>query len=107
MEGWRPRACGGACARVKFDPPSSPGHWAIDRPVTEADTTPQLIEGQSMVKVARQLGITFGSFVVAWLAVLLVARWLFGSGNILVWVFAAVVAAGVYLEILRRDRRAG
>jgi len=44
---------------------------------------------------------------IAWLAVSLVAGWLFGSGNILVWVFAAVVGAGVYLDILRRDRRVG
>lgn len=60
-----------------------------------------------MVKVARRVGIAFGSFVIAWLAVSLVAGWLFGSGNILVWVFAAVVGAGVYLDILRRDRRVG
>jgi hypothetical protein len=60
-----------------------------------------------MVNVARRVGIVFGSFVIAWLAVSLVAGWLFGSGNILVWVLAAVVAAGVYLEILRRDRRDG
>jgi hypothetical protein len=60
-----------------------------------------------MAKVARRVGIAFGSFVIAWLAVSLVARWLFGSGNILVWVIAAVVGAGVYLDILRRDRRDG
>ena len=60
-----------------------------------------------MGKVVRRLGITFGSFVIAWLAVYLVAEWLFGSGNILVWVLAAIVAAGIYLEVLRRDRRAG
>jgi hypothetical protein len=60
-----------------------------------------------MAKVARRVGIAFGSFVVAWLAISLVARWLFGSGNILVWVFAAVVGAGVYLAILRQDRRVG
>jgi len=60
-----------------------------------------------MAKLARRVGIAFGSFVIAWLAVSLVAGWLFGSGNILVWVFAAVVAAGVYLAILRRDRRVG
>ncbi len=58
-----------------------------------------------MVKVARRVGIAFGSFVIAWLALYIVAGWFFGSGNILVWVLAAVVAAGVYLEILRRDRR--
>ena len=59
-----------------------------------------------MIKIARRVGIAFGSFVIAWLAVSLVAGWLFGSGNILVWVIAAIVGAGVYLEILRRDQRA-
>lgn len=58
-----------------------------------------------MVRVLRRLGIALGSFVIAWLGVSLVAGWLFGSGNILVWVVAAVVSAGVYLDILRRDRR--
>ena len=62
---------------------------------------------RSVVKVARRVGIAFGSFVIAWLAVSLVAGWIFGSGNILVWVFAVVVGAGVYVDILRRDRRAG
>ena len=57
--------------------------------------------------VARRIGIAFGSFVIAWLAISLVAGWLFGSGNVLVWVLAALVGAGVYLDILRRDRRAG
>jgi hypothetical protein len=60
-----------------------------------------------MAKVARRVGIAFGSFVVAWLAISLVARWFFGSGNILVWVFAAGVGAGVYLAMLWRDRRVG
>ena len=60
-----------------------------------------------MAKVARQVGIAFGAFVIAWLAVSLVAGWLFGSGNILVWMIAAIVGAGVYLDILRRDRRVG
>ena len=58
-----------------------------------------------MFKIARRVGIAFGSFVIAWFAVLLVAEWLFGSGNFLVWAFAAVVGAGVYLDLLRRDRR--
>ena len=58
-----------------------------------------------MLKVVRRVGIAFGSFVIAWLAVSLVAGWLFGSGNILVWVIAAAVGAAVYLDILRRDRR--
>lgn len=60
-----------------------------------------------MSKVARRLGIAFGSFAIAWLAVTLVARWLFGSGNILVWVFAVFVGAIVYIAILRRDGRVG
>lgn len=60
-----------------------------------------------MARVARRFGIAFGSFVIAWLAVSLVAGWLFGSGNVLVWVFAAVAGAIVYLAILRRDRRVG
>ncbi len=58
-----------------------------------------------MAKFARRAGIAFGSFVIAWLAISLVAGWLFGSGNVLVWVIAAIVGAGVYLDILRRDRR--
>jgi hypothetical protein len=55
--------------------------------------------------VARRVGIAFGSFVIAWLAVSLAAQWLFGSGNVLVLVLATVVGAGVYIEIMRRDRR--
>ncbi len=60
-----------------------------------------------MVRIGRRIGIALGSFVIAWLAAALVAGWLFGSGNILVWVIAGVVGAAVYLDILRRDRRAG
>ena len=59
-----------------------------------------------MLRIARRVGIAFGSFIVAWLAAWLVARWLCGSGNVLVWVIAAVVGVGVYLAILQRDRRA-
>jgi hypothetical protein len=58
-----------------------------------------------MFLVVRRVGIAIGSFVIAWLVVSFFAGWLFGSGNILVWVLAAAVGAGVYLEILRRDRR--
>jgi Flp pilus assembly protein TadB len=58
-----------------------------------------------MSMVARRLGIAFGSFVIAWLLVTVVARWLFGSGNVLVWVLAAMVGAGVYLALMWRDRR--
>ena len=60
-----------------------------------------------MVKVARRVGIAFGSFVIAWFAISLAAEWLFGSSNYLALVLAAVVGAGVYLAILRRDRRVG
>ena len=58
-----------------------------------------------MTRVARRVGIAFGAFVIAWLAVSLVAGSLFGSGNFLVWVIAAVVGAAVYVDILRRDTR--
>ena len=57
------------------------------------------------MRPARRVGLAIGSFVIAWLAIALLANWLFGSGNVLVWVLAAVVGAGVYLELLRRDRR--
>ncbi len=60
-----------------------------------------------MYKIARRVGIAFGSFVIAWFAVTWLAEWLFGSANFLVWVIAAVVGVGVYLDILRRDRRVG
>ena len=63
--------------------------------------------GRSVFRIARRVGLAAGSFVIAWLAVSLMAGWLFGSGNILVWVIAVVVGAGVYLDILRRDRRDG
>lgn len=57
------------------------------------------------MRTARRVGLGIGAFVIAWLAIALLARWLFGSGNVLVWVLAAGVSAGVYLEVLRRDRR--
>jgi hypothetical protein len=60
-----------------------------------------------MFTVARRVGIAVGAFVIAWLAVSLVANWLFGSGNVLVWVLAGIVGAGVYVEVLRRDRHVG
>jgi hypothetical protein len=57
-----------------------------------------------MAKVARRVGIAFGAFVIGWLAISLVAVWLFGSGNFLVWVFAAVVGVGVYIGLPRLER---
>ncbi len=56
------------------------------------------------MRLARRVGLAIGSFVIAWLAIALLANWLFGSGNVLVWILAAVVGAGVYLDLLRRDR---
>ncbi len=55
------------------------------------------------MRLARRVGLTIASFVIAWLAIALLANWLFGSGNVLIWVLAAVVGAGVYLDLLRRD----
>jgi len=65
------------------------------------------VTDMGLAKVARRVGIAFGSFVIAWFAAALVAGWLFGSGNFLVWVIAAAIGAAVYLDILRRDRRVG
>lgn len=55
--------------------------------------------------IARRVGIASGAFVIAWIAASLVARWLYGSGNVLVWVVAGIVGVGVYLEVRRHDRR--
>jgi hypothetical protein len=60
-----------------------------------------------MAKIARHIGIALGAFVIALVAISFVAVWLFGSSNFLAYVLAAVVGAGVYLAILRRDRRDG
>lgn len=59
------------------------------------------------MKLARRLGITFGSFVIAWIALFVLAQWFFGSGNILIWVLALGFGGLVYLEILRREGRMG
>ena len=59
-----------------------------------------------MFMIARRVGISFGAFVIAWLAATLAGVWLFGSANFLSYVIAAFVAIGVYLDLLRRDRRA-
>jgi uncharacterized membrane protein YdjX (TVP38/TMEM64 family) len=60
-----------------------------------------------MTHTFRRLGIALGSFVIAYLALSLVAGVLFGpmvSGTILL-VAAAVLGAAVYVDILRRERR--
>jgi hypothetical protein len=59
-----------------------------------------------MATVVRRIGIAFGSSAVAWLAGALLARWLFGSGNILVWLMAGFFGLIVYLAMLWRDRPA-
>jgi fatty acid desaturase len=60
-----------------------------------------------MPKIARRVGIVVRAFVLAWLAAALLAGWLFGSGNILVWVIAAVVGITVYFLLAWRERRVG
>lgn len=62
-----------------------------------------------MFQTLRRVGIALGSLVIAWLAVSLVASAVLGSGtsgNDLVSVIAIVVGGLVYLDILRRERRA-
>ncbi|MEO8246593.1 MAG: hypothetical protein ABI622_05660 [Chloroflexota bacterium] len=54
---------------------------------------------------ARRVGIAVGAFALAWLVAALAAAWIFGSGNILVWVLAALVGAVVYLAIPWLDER--
>lgn len=56
-----------------------------------------------MATVVRRIGIALGSSAVAWLAASLLARWLFGSGNILVWLVAGSVGLTVYLTMLWRQ----
>ena len=58
-----------------------------------------------MLKTARPVGLAIGSFVIAWFAISNAAEWLFGSSNFLAYVLAAVVGAGVYLDLRRRARR--
>ena len=53
----------------------------------------------------RRLALVLGTFIVTWLVASVFARWLFGSGNVLVWVLAAVLAAVTYLALLRYDQR--
>src|SRR4051812_45332847 len=57
--------------------------------------------------IARRVGIAFGAFVIACIAGSVVAGWLYGSGNVLVLVLAAIIGAGAYFEVRRRDRSIG
>ena len=58
------------------------------------------------MRTARRVGLAIGSFVIAWLGFLLLGNWIFGSANVLVFYLAAPIAVGVYIELLRRERRA-
>lgn len=49
--------------------------------------------------MVRRLGIAAIAFVAAWLVATLLAGWLLGSGNILVWIIAAVAGAVAYLAL--------
>lgn len=57
--------------------------------------------------IARRVGIAFGVFVIACIAGGVAAQWRYGSGNFLVLVLAAIVGAGAYFEVRRRDTRTG
>lgn len=50
-----------------------------------------------MSMVVRRLGFAIGASLVAWLAASAAAMWIFGSGNVLVWVIALSVGLAVYL----------
>jgi hypothetical protein len=51
-----------------------------------------------MSMVVRRLGFAIGASVIAWLAASAAATWIFGSGNVLVWVIALSVGLAVYLR---------
>jgi hypothetical protein len=62
-----------------------------------------------MVRGIRRLGIALGSFVAAWLVVSMVTGVAFGSstsGSPLALLVAVAVGALIYLDIIRRDRKA-
>lgn len=76
--------------------------FAAFGPLGEPSTLPSTLHGST-----RRIATAFGAFVLAWLAAAVLARWLFGSGNILVWVIAALIGAVVYLALRRQERRVG
>jgi hypothetical protein len=62
-----------------------------------------------MIRRLRHIGIAIGSLVIAWLAVSLVAGPLLGptaSGNILLGLVIVILGGLIYVDIIRRDRRA-
>jgi hypothetical protein len=54
-------------------------------------------EADLMPMVARRLAIAVAAFALAWIAASLVADWLFGSGNVLVWAVAVAASATAYV----------
>lgn len=57
--------------------------------------------------LALRLGIALAAFAVAWIVISVVAVWLFGSANVLVWVLAALVGEAAYLLVPRRQPHGG
>jgi hypothetical protein len=61
-----------------------------------------------MLQMLRRIGIAFGSLMIAWLAVSVVAGPLFGTaafGNALIWLITIVLGGLIYRDIMRRERR--
>jgi hypothetical protein len=58
------------------------------------------------MRTLRRIGLAMGAFVIAWLAFVLLGNWIFGSANVLAYYLATPIAVGVYIGLLRRDRRA-
>ena len=61
-----------------------------------------------MIHVLRTVGVAFGSFVAAWLAVHLIAGLILGptaAGDTLAFLFAVVLGGLVYRDIKRREQR--
>jgi uncharacterized membrane protein len=75
----------------------------------EDDETESRIKGEGMLTVLRRVGIAFGSLVIGYLAVSLVAGVLLGRSaheNPVLIAFIAIVLGGlVYADIMRRERR--
>lgn len=62
-----------------------------------------------MATVLRRIGIAFGSFVIAWLGVSLIAGIVLGrasAGSGLVVAAAIAFGGFVYVDIIRREQRA-
>lgn len=53
--------------------------------------------------VVRRIGLALLASAVAWLAASVAARWLFESGNALVWIIAAAGGVNVYHALPQRQ----